>query len=108
MKRVRADKAEFGTPQAGGLIGWMLTRVLGQLIGRVRGMERPGPRLALLERISLAPRHSLALVEAEGRRFLVATSADGAPAFYAFDDPVRLGAVRRGGPIRPTASRVSW
>jgi hypothetical protein len=39
------------------------------------------PRLELLERIALAPRQSLALVEAEGRRFLVATSPEGAPAF---------------------------
>jgi hypothetical protein len=39
----------------------------------------------LLERISLAPRQSLALIEAEGRRILVATSAEGGPAFYALD-----------------------
>lgn len=43
------------------------------------------PRLALLERITLAPRQTLALVEAEGRRLLVATSPDGAPTFYALD-----------------------
>jgi hypothetical protein len=34
-----------------------------------------------VERIALAPRQSLALVEAEGRRFLVATSAEGGRRF---------------------------
>ena len=43
--------------------------------------------MALLERINLAPRQSLALVEADGRRLLVATSPEGAPTFYALDGP---------------------
>lgn len=77
---------------AGGLAGWLLERL--------RGVRRPRPRLALLERIALAPRQSLALVEAEGRRFLVATSADGGPAFYALDHPAR--------PATERAGRVSW
>ena len=42
----------------GGLAGWLL--------GKLRGNRRPAPRLALLERIALAPGQSLALVEAEG------------------------------------------
>jgi flagellar biogenesis protein FliO len=66
---------------AGGLTGWLLDRL--------RSTRRPRPRLALLERIALAPRQSLALVEAEGRRFLVATSPEGAPAFYALDGEIR-------------------
>jgi flagellar biogenesis protein FliO len=83
---------------SGGLAGW--------LIGRFKASRRPQPRLELLERIALAPRQSLALVEAEGRRFLVATSPEGAPAFYALDD-------RRGGKLQPSAparpaARVSW
>ena len=41
--------------------------------------------LALLERITLAPRQSLALIEAEGRRLLVATSPEARPAFYPLD-----------------------
>jgi len=57
----------------------------------------------LLERIALAPRQSLALVEAKGRRFLVATSPEGAPAFYALDEP-RL----RAGAVRAPSSRISW
>ena len=74
--------------------------------------ERAEPRLALVERITLAPRQSLALIEAEGRRILVATSAEGGPAFYPLDENAQLrtcagaiGAVHR----RPRASwRVSW
>lgn len=74
---------------AGGWTGWLLSRVLGRVmdraLGRLRGQPRREPRLALVERIALAPRQSLALVEAEGRRILVATSADGASAFYPLD-----------------------
>jgi len=48
--------------------------------------KRNEPRLHLLERIALAPRQTLALVEADGRRLLVATSADGGSAFYPLDE----------------------
>lgn len=61
----------------GGMAGWLL--------GRLRGRQVEPPRLAVVERVSLAPRQSLALVEAEGRRILVATSAEGGPAFYPLD-----------------------
>jgi flagellar biogenesis protein FliO len=83
----------------GGVTGWLLSRL--------RAGKRAQPRLELVERITLAPRQSLALVEAEGRRFLVATSAEGAPAFYALDGAGRLGAVHANGPARQ-AARVSW
>jgi len=77
--------------QAAGLGAWLL--------GRWRSSgHHSRPRLTLLERIALAPRQSLALVEAEGRRFLVATSPEGAPAFYALDERA---SGRR-------AARVSW
>ena len=81
---------------SGGLVGLVLKRLLTKL----RGAHPLPPRLELLERIPLAPRQSLALVEAEGRRFLVATSAEGGPAFFALDSRQRP-AVRR-------AQRVSW
>src|ERR1700735_5522353 len=55
------------------------------LLAKWQGRRRAEPRLALLERITLAPRQSLALIEAEGRRILVATSTDGGSAFYALD-----------------------
>lgn len=75
-----------------GLLGWLRRKL--------QGARRAPARLALLERIPLAPRQSLALVEAEGRRFLVATSPEGGPAFYALDQQARPTA-------RPNA-RVSW
>jgi flagellar biogenesis protein FliO len=80
--------------QIGGLAGWLLKKL--------RVARRSEPRLAVLERIALAPRQSLALVEAEGRRFLVATSPEGTPAFYALDDRIRDDRARK-----PSA-RVSW
>jgi flagellar biogenesis protein FliO len=80
--------------QTNGLTGWLLARL--------RSHRRPGPHLVLLERITLAPRQSLSLVEAEGRRLLVATSAEGAPAFYALDQRARPATLSR------SAARVSW
>jgi hypothetical protein len=47
--------------------------------------RRLAPRLEVVERIALGPRQSLVLVEADGRRLLVATSAEGGAAFYALD-----------------------
>jgi hypothetical protein len=77
--------------------------IVGRLLDRLRARPRPRPRLAVLERIALAPRHSLALIEAEGRKLLVATSQDSAPAFYALDaigrqmaDPRHSVSARRG------------
>ena len=97
-------KADMRTMPIGGLAGWLLQRL--------RVIPRPRPRLELLERIALAPRQSLALVEAEGRRFLVATSPEGAPAFYALDERARqAGAGRSLAPLRTSAApaaRVSW
>jgi hypothetical protein len=104
----------------GGLAAWLLEKL--------RRSRRPEPRLAVIERITLAPRQSLALVEAEGRRFLVATSAEGAPTFYALDEdpksvPSRRASLRpvpnpavRPVPVRPApvrsiqerAARISW
>ena len=69
-----------GGATIGGLAGW--------LAAKFRSSEHREPRLALLERIALAPRQSLALVEAEGRRILVATSAEGGPAFYPLDERI--------------------
>lgn len=84
------------------------------LLDRLRRSPQAQPRLALLERISLAPRQSLALVEAEGRLMLVATSAEGAPTFYPLDGATRP--VGHEWPARPArrsrpasaAGRISW
>jgi hypothetical protein len=62
------------TKPIGGLAGWLAALVIQK--------RRPAHRLELIERITLAPRQSLALIEAEGMRLLVATSAEGPPAFY--------------------------
>jgi hypothetical protein len=89
-------------PVIGGLAGWLLRR-----LGKVRRHES---RLQLLERITLAPHQSLALIEADGRRLLVATSADGGPAFYALDG--RTAGTARGlageKSHRVSQGRVSW
>jgi flagellar biogenesis protein FliO len=95
MKR----KEDARTMLLGGVTGWLLSRL--------RTGERARPRLELVERITLAPRQSLALVEAEGRRFLVATSPEGAPAFYPLDGAGRLSVVHANNAARPGA-RVSW
>jgi len=80
----------------GGIAGWLLRRL--------RRTSGTGQRLELVERIALAPRQSLALIEAEGRRILVATSADGAPAFFPLDDVARS-TERMRAQQRP---RISW
>jgi hypothetical protein len=81
-----------GGEKIGGLAGWLLKRL--------RLERRPRPRLELVERITVAPRQSLALVEAEGRRFLIATSPEGSPAFYPLDE--------RGSRPGRGRARVSW
>lgn len=92
MKRAMKGDTSLAAIPWKGLLGWLRRRL--------QGARRAPARLALLERITLAPRQSLALVEAEGRRFLVATSPEGGPAFYALDPQARPNA-------RP-AARVSW
>jgi len=83
-----------------GLAAWLLERL--------RGRHRGQPRLALLERITLAPRQSLALIEAEGRKILVATSAEGGPAFYPLDED-RSSCRRSGaGDMLRGRPRASW
>lgn len=78
----------------GGLAGW--------LFARLNSRSRPQPGLVVRERITLAPRQTLTLVEADGRRLLIATSPEGTPAFYALDDWRRC--------TRPAnrPARVSW
>lgn len=78
---------------------WSLAVWLLSKLRRPRSSREP--RLALIERISLAPKQSLALVEAEGRRFLVASSADGAAAFYPIEDA-------RQRPSRAAKARIAW
>lgn len=94
-----------GPARLGGLAGWLV----GWVLGRMRGTAKTAPRLQLVERITLGPRQTLALVEAEGRRVLVATSPEGAPAFYSIDGAVGVKLGRVLAPARPRSSmRASW
>lgn len=100
------EEHRLSEPRIGGIAGW--------LIARVRGRRRTQARLELVDRIALAPRQSLALVEAEGRRILVATSAEGGPAFYPLDEGpgvdegMRVGAWRAARTAGRRQARVSW
>lgn len=99
MKRGEHLQSEEAAGPASGLTLWILERL--------RRSPHATPRLALLERITLAPRQSLALVEADGRRLLVATSPEGAPTFYALDgQPVTAVTTRPVSTKR--AGRISW
>jgi hypothetical protein len=99
MKIEDGEEAGAEVGAASGLGAWILDRL--------RRTARTAPRLTLLDRITLAPRQSLALVEAEGLRLLVATSPEGAPTFYALGGQATTAAR-----VRPTSSmasrRISW
>lgn len=82
----------------------LVCRLLKPIWKKLRSAESSRSRLELVERISLAPRQSLALVEADGRLLLVATSADGGPAFY----PLGHAGCRASQRAENHASRVSW
>ncbi|SPE26262.1 hypothetical protein SBA5_540019 [Candidatus Sulfotelmatomonas gaucii] len=91
--------------ELGGIAGWLMKRL--------RGRKAATARLALVERITLAPRQSLALIKAEGRRILVATSSEGAPAFFPLNDSngraERPRAAAHNAPRATVRSaRVSW
>jgi hypothetical protein len=100
MMQESRDRTEKTGMPLGGLAGWLLKRL--------SGVRRSTARLAVVERISLAPRQSLALVEAEGRRFLVATSAEGTPAFYALDHGTRRPGGNRAASLPARVARISW
>ena len=70
------------------------------LLERFRPQARRTSHLRLLERLSLAPRQSVALIEADGRRFLVASGPEGSPALYPLDVAPASARMGRG--------RVSW
>ena len=114
MFGIKQEKIERVLQDRGGLAGWLISRLkLG-----VHAQERRKSLLTLLDRISLAPRQSLALVEAEGRRFLIGTSPDGGPVFYPLDGSsassgapasvARLTNTRASRPLTGASTRVSW
>jgi flagellar biogenesis protein FliO len=67
-----------------GLVGFVLAFLLGcwRRLGQ-RGVATV--RLALVERIAIGPRQTIALIEADGLRLLVGTSAESAPVFFALN-----------------------
>ncbi len=75
------------------------------LIQWARRRQPQRAHLVLVERITLAPRQMLSLVEVEGRRILVATAAEGAPSFYPLDTEY-IASRPDSAPAR--ARRVSW
>lgn len=110
MKRDQVHKGQESNhqPRIGGWAGWLMRWAAARL-GKLRRSERTQPRLVLIERITLAPKQSLALVEAEGRRVLVAVSAEGGSAFFMLDDAAHLAGTRQTTP--PGArrgARISW
>jgi flagellar biogenesis protein FliO len=70
---VEQPQATSHAPQRSGLAAWVLNRF------KRRSLQ---PRLALVERIILAPRQTVSLIEADGQRILVATSPEGASSFF--------------------------
>lgn len=92
--QIQSGQQTSGSPRIGGVAGWLLARLSSH--------SRPQPGLVVRERITLAPRQTLSLVEADGRRLLIATSPEGTPAFYALDDSRSI--PRRGS----RSARVSW
>ncbi len=111
-------KKELGGDGSASAVGGLAGGLLTWFRGRLRGGPGSAPRLAVIERIALGPRQSLALVEADGRRLLLATSPEGMPAFYPLDEPAKQakpGATSRTsglGPVRRATAdrdaRVSW
>ena len=112
MISIDREKIRRTLRESGGLVAWLIAR----LRSGPQAREQRKSQLALLDRISLAPRQSLALVEAEGRRFLIGTSPDSGPVFYPLEGtpasiarPTKVRANRTPvGARRSIAARVSW
>jgi len=79
------------------LLGFFSRSRLSLLHGWHRPSASPA-RLELIERVQLSPKQSLVLVEADGRRLLLATSADGAAVFFSLEDQI----------CRPDVQPKSW
>lgn len=108
MGRARESENRLRSREENSGLAFRLVRACGGWIGKLRGRDHVPPRLTLVERIALAPHQSLALVEAEGRRLLVATSPEGAPAFYALDEKRQAKVYARASRFNSDQGRVSW
>lgn len=72
------------TPARSGSLAarWSGPGVASWLVDRWHRRSVMAPRLVVVARINLAPRQTVALIEADGQRLLVATSPEGTPAFH--------------------------
>ena len=93
------EKRSAGAPERSGSAG-----LAGWIVSRLRRTGSKKPRLELLEKIALAPRQTVALIEADGRRFLIASSPEGGASFCPLD--ARAGIAGKMRADRP--GRVSW
>lgn len=59
------------------------------LLRKLQASRSQPSRMSILERLSLNPRQSLALVEVERHRFLIVTSLEGAPVMMQLGVPLR-------------------
>ena len=59
------------------------------ILQHLRRQSMSETRLVLLERVTIAPRQTVALIEADGRRVLVAASPECTPTFFPLDTPTR-------------------
>ena len=79
-RQIRSDPVGAVPPRPG-----LVRRLLACLPQRGNAQTR----LALVERIVLAPRQTLTLVEADGQRVLIATAHEGSPTFCLLDNSPR-------------------
>jgi flagellar biogenesis protein FliO len=79
-----------------------ITRFGAQLWNRLRPLPRTDHSLQVVERITIAPKQSLALITVDGERLLVAFAADGAPAFLALQK--QFSGPQDSAPVQPSLS----
>lgn len=83
----------FGASRSG-VVKWFLERL--------RHTAHAAPKLIVVERVSLAPRQLLALVETDGQRLLVATSPEGSARFCRLNSRNPAPSHRDGIPVEGT------
>lgn len=98
------DTSKQGTTRRGKQVevalGGRIAGLAGWLFAHLRHEPRPAPRLILRQRIALGPRQHVSLIEADGRRFLVATGSENGSTFHALDPQPRPGLA--------STRRTSW
>lgn len=64
-----------------------------RILGCVRQARAPR-RLLVLEKVSLAPRQTIALIEVDGQKLLVASTQEGSPSFCLLNSSARRSELR--------------